>query len=770
MFPTEPTAHRPNPGRTRIGGRPSPVSTELEPKLEAFLHDALLDPRLWRQRLAEFARATGLAVGLADGEGRLLGECILPGPRQDRLPSTRSPVVEGCPFYPVPLDACTCIRDAMAGRRVVVRNGPGPWHCAVALSLGDHPIGVLLAGQALDESREPDRAEQPVSEATLGIYAELLGTLGHTILETHHRALRETAHLDEMTRLRDNATAEIATRRVVEKRHRFLLAVSDEFDYRNSDATLRRLARQAVPFLADLCFVDVVEADETIRRVGWAHADPARRDLFGRIDQFVPPRNGQDHPVSRVLRNGQVELVPEVTDSWMQAVAASPQHVEFMRELELRSVMTVPLVAQERMLGAFTFCYTATSERRYTALDVHLAEDLAHRAAKVVENAGLYRALQVSDRHKDEFLGVLAHELRGPLAPIHNAIQILRTRVPADPELRWTSAVIEHQVEQITRLVDDLLDVVRIGQGMVHLRKDLVDLAKVAARAVDSSRPLIDAKKQHLEITLPERVIEVEGDQLRLVQVVVNLLTNSAKYTEEGGRIELTLDADADLAILRVRDTGVGIAADMLPRIFDLFTQVSGQHDRSEGGLGIGLSLVRDLVDRHGGNVQATSPGLGQGSEFVVRLPLLRRAPSPPPAAEGRTEATAQEPSRRILVIDDNQESADTMAILLRVHGHEVWTAYDGPTALDLARLQPPEVVLCDVSMPGMGGLEVARRLRQDLGLCDALLVAWTGHGEQEDMQRSREAGFNAHMVKPIRLAAVRAILAREGPPAPRFA
>lgn len=760
-----------------------PVSTELELEPEASLHAALLDPRLWRQRLAEFARATGLAVGLADGEGRLLGECILPQPRQDRLPSTRSTAVEGCPFCPVSIEACTCIRDAMAGPRVVVRNGPGPWHCAVTLALGDHPIGVLLAGQVFDpqperrspglvpdESREPDRTEQPVSQATLEIYAELLGTLGHTILETHHRALRETAHLDEMTGLRDNATAEIATRRGVEKRHRFLLAVSDEFDYRNSDDSLRRLARRAVPFLADLCFVDVVEADETIRRVGWAHADPAREDLLDRIDQFVPPRNGQNHPVSRVLRDGQVELVPEVTDSWMQAVAASPQQVEFLRELELRSLMTVPLVAQERVLGAFTLCYTATSERRYTALDRHLAEDLAHRAAKVVENAGLYRALQESDRHKDEFLAVLAHELRSPLAPIHSAIQILRTRVPADPELRWTSAVIEHQVEQITRLVDDLLDTVRIGQGMVHLRKDLVDLAKVAARAVESSRPRIDAKKQDLEITLPERVIEVEGDQLRLVQVVVNLLTNSAKYTEEGGRIELTLEADAELAILRVRDTGVGIAADMLPRIFGLFTQVAGQEDRSEGGLGIGLSLVRDLVDRHGGNVQATSPGLGQGSEFVVRLPLFRRAPPPPPAAGERTEATAQAPSRRILVIDDNQESADTMAVLLRVFGHEVWTAYDGPTALDLARLQPPEVVLCDVTMPGMGGLEVARRLRQDLGLCDALLVALTGHGQQEDMQRSREAGFNAHMVKPIRLEALRAILSRDGSLAPRSA
>ncbi len=302
-----------------------------------------------------------------------------------------------------------------------------------------------------------------------------------------------------------------------------------------------------------------------------------------------------------------------------------------MRDLDLRSLMTVPLIARERRLGAFTFCCTAASGRRYTADELHLAEDLAHRAALVVENAGLYRELQKADRRKDEFLAVLGHELRSPLAPIQTAIQLLRARVPADPELQWTTGVVEHQVQQMTRLVDDLLDVSRISQGKIHLRRELVDLADVAARAVESSRPLIDARKHRLEVSLPEQAAEVEGDLIRLVQVVSNLLTNSAKYTEEGGRIELTVRADGDQAILRVRDTGVGIAAAMLPTIFDLFTQVPGQADRSEGGLGIGLSLVRSLIERHGGSVQATSAGLGHGSEFVVRLPLFRRAPPPAP-------------------------------------------------------------------------------------------------------------------------------------------
>ena len=476
----------------------------------------------------------------------------------------------------------------------------------------------------------------PVEQATLRVYAELLGTLGQMLLETHYHAFREAERLDEMTRLRDRAIAEIAERRRVEERQRFLLGASDEFDSRDYETTLKRLARRAVPFLADFCFVDVVAADETIRRVGWAHADPAQQERLDRVDQFVPPRNRQDHPVSRVLREGQAEFVPEVTDAWMRAAATSPQHLELMRDLDLGSLMTVPLMARERRLGAFTFCYAAASGRRYTAAELHLAEDLAHRAAMVVENAGLYRELQEADRRKDEFLAVLGHELRSPLAPIHSAIQLLRARVPDDPELQWTTRVVEHQVEQMTRLVDDLLDVSRISQGKIHLQRELVDLADVVARAVESSRPLIDARKHHLDVSLPVQAAEVEGDLVRLVQVVSNLLTNSAKYTEEGGRIELAVEADGDQAILRVRDTGVGIAAAMLPTIFDLFTQVPGQEDRSEGGLGIGLSLVRSLIERHGGSVQATSAGLGHGSEFVVRLPLFRRAPPPAPTA-GKT-------------------------------------------------------------------------------------------------------------------------------------
>ena len=445
-----------NPGQISRMRSPAPTAAELTTAVRT----ALLDPVHWREPLGEFARATDLAVALTDDQGRLLGEPIHPQSSRGPSAAPRSSAIDGCPFSPATPRPCSCVRDALSGSRVMVWDSTGLMHFAVALSLGEQPIGVLLAGQwsdplperhsrevdaetldpSLDEAREPDRRGHPVEPATSQVYAELLRTLGQMLLETHYHAFREAERLDEMTRLCDRAISEIAERRRVEEGQRFLLGESDDLDSRDDKATLKRLARRAVPFLADFCFVDVVAADETIRRVAWAHADPAKQELFDRIDQFVPPRNGQDHPVSRVLREGEAEFVPEVTDSWMRAAATSPQHLELMRDLDLGSLMTVPLLARERRLGAFTFCYAAASGRRYTAADLRLAEDLAHRAAMVVENAGLYRELQQADRRKDEFLAVLGHELRSPLAPIHSAIQLLRARIPADPELQWTTA------------------------------------------------------------------------------------------------------------------------------------------------------------------------------------------------------------------------------------------------------------------------------------------------------------------------------------------
>jgi signal transduction histidine kinase len=420
------------------------------------------------------------------------------------------------------------------------------------------------------------------------------------------------------------------------------------------------------------------------------------------------------------------------------------------------------LMAHDRRLGASSSGDAEISGRLHTEAEARLAKELAQLTAVVVESIEVNRALREADRHKDEFLAVVGHELRNPLATISNAIQLVRLRSLADPELGSATEVLEHQVQQMTRLIDDLVDVSRVRQGKIHLQSEVVDLRNVVALAVETSRPRIDARKHHLGLSLPDWATEVDGDLSRLTQVVSNLLNNSAKYTEEGGRIELSLEADGDQAILRVSDTGVGIAPAMLPTIFDLFTQVPGNEDRSEGGLGIGLSLVRNLIELHGGRVQARSAGLGHGSEFVVRLPLSRTGHPPTPTTARIPEEASGGPSRRILVIDDNRDAADTMAMLLRVIGHEARTAYDGPMALELAKQQPPEVVLCDISMPGMNGLEVAYRLRHELGLRDTLIVAVTGYGQEEDKRRSQQADFDAHLVKPVSLEILKELLARE--------
>ena len=425
-------------------------------------------------------------------------------------------------------------------------------------------------------------------------------------------------------------------------------------------------------------------------------------------------------------------------------------------------MIAVPLLVPGGTLGVLTFCYSASSGRRYSLEDLWLAEDLAHRAALVVENARLYHALADASDRKDEFLAMLGHELRNPLAAIRNAVEIFRLKGTAAREVHEATEMVERQIQQLTRLVDDLLDVSRVGHGKINLLLKPIDLNEVVALAVEVSRPLIDARKHLLTVSLPAQPVEVEGDPGRLAQVVSNLLNNSAKYSEDRGRIDVTVEATGDQAVLRVRDTGIGIEPAMLPIIFDLFTQVKGSASRFGEGLGIGLSLVRNMVELHGGCVQAASAGLGLGTEFVVSLPLLCKALAGDPAVLETARANGSAPKRRILIVDDNKDAADSMAILLRLAGHEVTVAYDGQKALAQARLKAPEVVICDISMPDMGGLELARYLRHDLGLSDALLVALSGFAQEEDRHRSQEAGFNAHFAKPVRLDSLKALLASE--------
>ncbi|WAK03232.1 hybrid sensor histidine kinase/response regulator [Methylobacter sp. YRD-M1] len=357
-------------------------------------------------------------------------------------------------------------------------------------------------------------------------------------------------------------------------------------------------------------------------------------------------------------------------------------------------------------------------------------------------------ALLEADQRKDEFLAMLAHELRNPLAPISNAVQIIKRSSLDETRLAWCRDIIGRQVEHLVRLVDDLLDVSRISRNKIELKKESLEISSIVQRAVETSQPLIDARRHEFSVHLPCEQIYVEGDLVRLSQVVSNLLNNAAKYTDEGGRIRLAVEPADDEIFIRVRDNGRGIDPSALSGLFQLFYQVDRTIDRAEGGLGIGLALVKSLVAMHGGEVWAYSEGRGKGSEFVIRLPCLRKSTVAPTSCH--TGARPDEGSLRILVVDDNRDAAQSLSLLLTSEGHAVRLAYDGYTALEVALAERPQIVLLDIGLPGMDGYAVARALRQDPALKMMQLIALSGYGRQGDHEQARTAGFNGYLTKPV--------------------
>ena len=370
--------------------------------------------------------------------------------------------------------------------------------------------------------------------------------------------------------------------------------------------------------------------------------------------------------------------------------------------------------------------------------------------------------LREADRRKDEFLATLAHELRNPLAPIRNGLQIMRLAGGRPAVVEQARGMMERQVRQMVRLIDDLLDLSRISRGKVELRKERIDLAAVVRNAVETSRPLIEQAGHELTVTIPGEPIVIEADLVRLSQVFSNLLNNAAKYTDNGGRVWLNAERRDGTVVVSVRDNGVGIPAPMLPHVFEMFTQVNRSLERTRGGLGIGLSIVKRLVEMHGGTVEARSDGHGQGSELVVELPIL---PGAPPQEEAREEGerTGETSRRRILVADDNEDSAASLAMMLEIMGHEVRTAADGLTAFEAASAYRPDAILLDIGMPRLNGYETCRLLREQPWGQGILLLALTGWGQDDDKRRSREAGFDHHLVKPIEPAMLQKLLGALG-------
>ena len=526
-------------------------------------------------------------------------------------------------------------------------------------------------------------------------------------------------------------------------------------------STLQQVARLAVPALADWCLVDLADVDGQPRRVAVAHADPARDAQLRELGRHAP-RADAPHGAGRVLRTGQPELVREVTDEMIEAVVRDADHLAALRSLGMRSFLCVPLPGRGRAVGAVSFV-AAESGRRYDEQDLAVAEELGRRAGVALENARLYQELKEADRRKDEFLALLAHELRNPLAPIRSSLHALKLAGMDAAIAGRARDMMERQVGHLVRLVDDLLDVSRIMRGKIELRTEEVELAAVVARAVETARPLVEAARHELKVDLPQEPVRLDADPVRLAQVFGNLLANAAKYTEPGGRILLAAARRDGDVVVRVRDTGIGIPDDMLTRVFDPFVQTDAARGKSQGGLGLGLALVRSLVELHGGTVLARSEGPGRGSEFVVRLPTTRNAER---GTRGGDDSEFRPPrpefrsSKRVLVVDDNRDAADSLAMLLRLKGHEVRVAYEGPAALAAAPEFGPDLVLLDLGMPGMDGYEVARRLRRTPGFERKTIAALTGWGQDADRRRTRETGFDHHLVKPVDPAELSAVIA----------
>lgn len=398
------------------------------------------------------------------------------------------------------------------------------------------------------------------------------------------------------------------------------------------------------------------------------------------------------------------------------------------------------------------------SKRRLVSFDGTVA-DITERKQMENDLRQLAANLSEADHRKDEFLATLAHELRNPLAPIRNGLELMRLSGDHGTDLEQSRMMMERQLKQLVRLVDDLMDVSRISQGKLELRTELMNLTTVINSAIETSRSVIDEMEHELTLSVPEQAIFVSADLVRLSQVFMNLLNNSAKYSERNGHIWLTVERRADDVLVAVRDNGIGIAADQLPRIFEMFSQVDRSITKSQGGLGIGLSLVKRLVEMHGGGIDARSEGIGKGAEFVVRLPVQSETASPKiPAAPKVISAKS---ALRILIVDDNRDGADSLSMMLKVLGNETHTAYNGVEAVQAVARFHPQVILLDIGLPKLNGYEVCRRLRDQPGGKDLLIIAQTGWGAEEDRQRTHDAGFDHHMVKPVDPQALMKILTR---------
>jgi signal transduction histidine kinase/DNA-binding response OmpR family regulator len=548
---------------------------------------------------------------------------------------------------------------------------------------------------------------------------------------------------------------EQAARQVAEKamRRSALLAEASRLLSRSLDfdATLASLHRAVVPSLADACQLVLYDTNREIWFAPLAREKSnttlAISGSHARIEMVAPQL---------------AEAVREVSESG-HAQTVSSEIVENAPDLAPRkswsSVILAPLIARDTPLGAI-ICALQGSRRRFEPADVALIENLASRAATALDNAQLFQTIREGERRKDEFLAMLGHELRNPLATITNAGELTKLLNPSEPTYQESLSIIRQQAALMKRLVDDLLDVSRITSGRIQLKTTIVDAGECVARVAESNAPLFTSRNHTLHLNIPEEPILLDADPCRLEQILSNLLVNAAKYTDPGGDISFGVALENGDVTFRVKDSGIGIGPDLLPNVFDLFAQANRSLHRAEGGLGIGLTIVRGLTELHGGRAWASSEGFGRGAEFVVCLPAKAAAAKHQLPEQIRYADINSQP-RRILVVEDQPALSKVTVALLRKLGHEVRAASDGPEALMAVREYQPEVVLLDIGLPGMDGYEVARSVRNEMGDDAPLLVAMTGYGQHEMNRHARKAEFDHHLVKPADMSALRELLAQ---------
>lgn len=582
-----------------------------------------------------------------------------------------------------------------------------------------------------------------VLRAKVQVFIELSQMRRQSALQAEERAMRKAAESSA-------------------RRSDFLVRASEILTKsQNRGDILRSLVQLPISYLCDISMARFTDADTGRSQTEWAWED--MRASLDETREHHPVLSILDKAIQQVMKTGQpklisslpkLALVPESNECYdtdLAPLLSILPHIE--------SVLIVSLTVRSKISGVLLLARTQSSPP-YLLSDLSLVSDLASRASVALENTILMERIQEADRRKDEFLGMLAHELRNPLGPISNAVQLLRMLGGNEARLEQIRDIIDRQVTHMSRLIDDLLDATRLARGKILLRKERCNLGQIVYQTVEDYRSIFEASGLNLQVAVPAVAVWVDGDPTRLVQIIGNLLHNAHKFTNPGGMVivEATLAADMRNVTVTVKDSGIGIDPAMLSYVFDVFRQAEQGLDRSRGGLGLGLALVKGLAELHNGDVSATSSGAGQGAEFTIHLPV---APMPmeidtPPSQEAVPEKT----QCRILIIEDNEDTAESARLLLSMEGYEVKAAYNGSDGLVLAMQFQPQVILCDIGLPGMDGYQVVRHIRQDSTLSSAYIIALTGYGRDEDQLQAQEAGFDLHMTKPIDYNLLRRALA----------